>query len=84
MFWAPFSQPRFNAVGPIRHPVAGDGVEQVLIDFQESVRVVFSQVSNHRLEGCQHLDRALEAERAGFDTLLARGLRHDRADEVIR
>ena len=38
---------------------------------------------DHRLKCFQRLKGALKTYRSGFDVVLQRGLRHDRADEVV-
>jgi hypothetical protein len=61
VFRAPFSEARFIPVGAIRHSLAGDCVEQLLVEDPAEFRVVFAQQSNHRLEGARgHL--AVESE----------------------
>src|SRR5947209_6227960 len=55
---------RLIAVRAIRHPVAGDRVQQLLIDAPAELRVVFPLRSNHRLERFPRLHRSLEADRS--------------------
>ena len=83
VFGSAFSQPRFIPVGAIRDPVAGDRVEQVLVEDLAEGRVVFALESDHRLEGFERLNRSLEADRSRFDAVFGCGLCDDRADEVV-
>lgn len=52
-----FPSPRFIPVGSITDPVAGNCVQQVLVEYVVGRWVLPSPQGDHRLEGLQRLDR---------------------------
>jgi hypothetical protein len=55
----------------------------VLVELFSERSIVAALHGNHRLKSLQRLDRALETDRPRFETMLARGLSDNRANEVV-
>ena len=59
----PFSSSRFVTIGSVSDAVDDDGIEQLFVETLPERGVALSLHGDHRLEGFQCLDRALEADR---------------------
>lgn len=79
----PFSSSRFVTIGSIGDAMDDDGIEQLFEETLPERGVALSLHGDHRLEGFQCLDRALEADRARLNAVLRCRLGNDCADEVI-
>src|SRR3954453_21086012 len=68
-FGSAFLAPRLIPIRAIRDTMAGDGIQQLLVEGHARCRVVLTLESNHGLESFEGLDRALEADRTRFDAM---------------
>ena len=76
--WPSLATPRLEAIGPIRHAMQGDGVQQLLVKVRSELTTPMALEVDQRLEGFQGLQGAFEAGGAWLDSMPGGGLSHVR------
>src|SRR5262249_60161446 len=80
VFGPALPEPWFHAIRPVGHTVRGNGIQHLLVEPAAACGITARPQRDHRPERFERLDRSLETDRPGFESVLAGGLCDDRAD----
>ena len=83
VFRSSLSQSGFEAVRSIRDLMAGDRIEELLVELHSNDGVSLALDGNCWLESFQSLDRAFEADRSRITTVFGCRLRDNRTNEIV-